>query len=114
MQFENNIHEETAREQISYIAENLSRGELLAQLAEESAELTQAALKHRRTFTESASPTPKTEDETLDNLIEEFADVLICAEAINHQETKLFGKTFTDIYEYKLRRWCDRIKEART
>lgn len=30
MQFENNIHEETAQEQISYIAENLSRGELLA------------------------------------------------------------------------------------
>ena len=114
MQFENNIHEETAQEQISYIAENLSKGEILAQLAEESAELTQAALKHRRTFTEGASPTPKTEDETLDNLIEEFADVLICAEAINHQETKLFGKPFTNIYKYKLRRWYDRIKEART
>lgn len=34
MQFENNVHEETAQEQISYIAENLSRGEILAQLAE--------------------------------------------------------------------------------
>lgn len=111
---ENNIHEETAQEQISYIAENLSRGELLTQLAEESAELTQAALKHRRTFTEGASPTPKTEDETLGNLIEELADVLICTEAINRQGIKLFGKPFTDIYEYKLRRWCDRIKEART
>lgn len=112
MQFRNNIHEEIAQEQISYIAENLSRGELLAQLAEESAELTQAALKYRRTFTEGASPTPKTENETLDNLIEEFADVF--AEAISHQETKLFGKPFTNIYKYKLRRWCDRIKEART
>ena len=113
MQFKNNIHEETAQEQIFYIAENLSKGEILAQLAEESAELTQAALKHRRTFTEGASPTPKTEDETLDNLIEEFADVLICAEAINHQETKLFEKPFRDVYKYKLRRWYDRIKEAR-
>ena len=86
MQFENNVHEETAQEQISYIAENLSRGEIFAQLAEESAELIQAALKHRRTFTE---------DETLGNLIEEFADVLICAEAINRQGIQLFGKPFT-------------------
>ena len=47
---------------LEYIAENLSEEDILCQLAEEAAELAQAALKLRRAIT-GTNPTPASEDE---------------------------------------------------
>jgi hypothetical protein len=58
-----------------YLVDHLSESECLAQLAEEASELSQAALKLRRTITEGAFPTPVTEDEAMDNLVDEYSDV---------------------------------------
>ena len=56
------------------IKQHLPQDELLAQLAEECAELSQAALKLRRALT-GINPTPVTADEARRNLVEEAADV---------------------------------------
>ena len=56
------------------IKQRLPQDELLAQLAEECAELSQAALKLRRALT-GINPTPVTADEARWNLVEEVADV---------------------------------------
>ena len=53
---------------------HIPQDELLAQLAEECAELSQAALKLRRALT-CINPTPVTADEARWNLVEEVADV---------------------------------------
>lgn len=55
--------------------------ELLAQLGEEGAELSQAALKMRRVL-DKHNPTPVTLNEAEANLAEEFADVLVCMMAV--------------------------------
>lgn len=56
------------------IKQHLPQDELLTQLAEECAELSQAALKLRRALT-GINPTPVTADEARKNLVEEAADV---------------------------------------
>ena len=56
------------------IKQHLPQDELLAQLAEECAELLQAALKLRRALT-GINPTPVAADEARRNLVEEAADV---------------------------------------
>ena len=56
------------------IKQHLPQDELLAQLAEECAELSQAALKLRRALT-GINPTPGAADEARRNLVEEAADV---------------------------------------
>ena len=56
------------------IKQHLPQDELLAQLAEECAELSQAALKLRRALT-GINPTPVAADEARRNLAEEAADV---------------------------------------
>ena len=56
------------------IKQHLPQDELLAQLAEECAELSQAALKLRRALT-GINPTPVAADEARWNLVEEAADV---------------------------------------
>ena len=56
------------------IKQHIPQDELLAQLAEEAAELSQAALKLRRALT-GINPTPVTADEARRNLVEEAADV---------------------------------------
>lgn len=56
------------------IKQRLPQDELLAQLAEECSELSQAALKLRRALT-GINPTPVTVDEARKSLVEEAADV---------------------------------------
>ena len=56
------------------IKQHIPQDELLAQLAEECAELSQAALKLRRALT-GINPTPVTVDEARKSLVEEAADV---------------------------------------
>ena len=56
------------------IKQHIPQDELLAQLAAECAELSQAALKLRRALT-GINPTPVTVEEARKNLVEETADV---------------------------------------
>ena len=58
------------------ITSRVTRGDMLAQLAEECCELAQAALKLRRTF-EGTSPTPVTQEDAEREFREEIADVLL-------------------------------------
>ena len=60
------------------IIDILGEAEVLAQLAEEAAELAQAALKLRRVL-DGRNPTPVAEWEARDNLKEEYTDVVHCA-----------------------------------
>ena len=62
---------------LNYIVAHLSLSERVAQLAEEAAELAQAALKYRRAL-DGVNPTPVTLDQAYNNLNEEVSDVLTC------------------------------------
>ncbi len=93
---------------IEKIQDMLSEPELLCGLAEEAGELTQAALKYRRTLTMD-NPTPVSKDVARLDLLEEFGDVLLYAKM-------LFGdvydtETITDSVEHKIIRWLLRLQE---
>ena len=60
-----------------FIRGKLGKPEILAQLAEEAAELAQAALKYRRAITQD-NPTPVKPEDALEALREEIADVDLC------------------------------------
>ncbi len=62
---------------LDYIRSRVPADELLTGLAEEAAELAQAALKYRRARGISTNPTPVSEDEALAALVEEVADVAL-------------------------------------
>ena len=63
------------------IIEILGESEVLAQLAEEAAELAQAALKLRRVL-DGRNPTPATKESFRANLVEEYNDVVNCAQLL--------------------------------
>ena len=96
------------------VTEYLTPSEILAQMAEEGAELVQAALKLRRAI-DKKNPTPKSIDECSDNLTEEFADVLVCltvfAEAFGVDFDSLMDE-IGNIGEAKMKRWAERLEEA--
>ena len=83
---------------------------VLEQLAEECAELAQASLKYARLL-RGDNPTPKTEQECLEALTEEMADVELC-------NSLLMGGDYVDfdavmeLIEVKDKRWHGRIREA--
>lgn len=89
------------------ISDFLSSKEILCQLAEEAAELSQAALKLRRAI-DGQNPTPKTYDECKVRLCEEVADVLVCLE-----DTDLLDGTDLDMIDVFLTtkhdRWLSRL-----
>ena len=82
-------------------------GELLAGLAEECGELTQAALKLRRTF-DQVNPTPVSNDVAIDKLYEEIADVLLYID-----ELKLCKEDIDRIKAQKKERWLKRLESAK-
>lgn len=87
------------------IAANLGMPEVLAQLAEEAAELSQAALKLRRAL-DKRNPTPVSVAEADMSLQEEFADVLLCMTMVGVEE----GSVERTIRR-KAPRWATRINE---
>ena len=94
---------------IEYIKENVAERELLEQLAEEGAEMTQAALKLIRDKGLSNNPTPKEAEQLKRELLEEFADVSIIVFVLFS-----FMVTPPFIYENnKIKRWVKRLKEAK-
>lgn len=81
--------------------------DLLEQLAEESAELSQAALKLIRAKGMSQNPTPISEVEALASLIEEVNDVLIILVILGLADQSA-------VHDWrKLARWAERIEEKR-
>ena len=80
--------------------------ELLAGLAEESAELAQAALKLRRAY-DQTNPTPVTKEDAYDDLLEEIADVHLYLDQLS-----LNWVAIDDIMEFKGMRWRERLKGA--
>lgn len=88
------------------IIETIGTEAVLEQLAEESAELAQAALKLARKM-RGVNPTPKTEEECWEALIEEMADVQVCWEQLDLG----FGvrKVIHDIAQEKTERWARRL-----
>jgi len=89
------------------VNELLSKPELLTQLAEEAAELSQAALKLRRAMT-GENPTPKTVTECVAALNEEVADVEICLNELGFYRDWLTAER-SKLYESKTKRWISRL-----
>lgn len=75
----------------------------LIQLAEEAAELSQAAIKFVRVL---RGETPVTKDEALENLTEELADVSVCMTSVNDLVPL---SEVAEIIADKVQRWEDRI-----
>jgi NTP pyrophosphatase (non-canonical NTP hydrolase) len=84
----------------------LGLSEVLAQLAEEASELSQAALKMRRVL-DGRNPTPVTLDAAESNLQEEFADVFLCMAGLVGVDTAAAERTI----RAKIVRWLDRLEE---
>ena len=91
------------------IKRHIPQDELLAQLAEECAELSQAALKLRRALT-GINPTPVTAEEARKNLVEETADVYnvlgLLLDAVDNAE-------IYSIIRRKKERWLKRLKRMK-
>lgn len=87
------------------IAEKIGMPAVLEQLAEESSELAQAALKLARILRRE-NPTPVSYQEAIEHLREEVADVNVCT----FELYDICGLANTvDIEADKYTRWCERI-----
>lgn len=95
--------EDSIESDIYYIAHNLDIDDLFLQMAEEAAELSQACLKYVRAH-KGNNPTKDSEDVYLKEIIEEFTDVQVCADAIDITDD-------SDIHDSKIHRWADRIRK---
>lgn len=98
---------ESERYTLNKIMGRLSTTESLAQVAEESAELAQAALKLRRAI-DGSNPTPKSIAEASDAFNEELADVLLAAYVAGYDEGKV-----ARIMRRKMTRWIKRLEQGR-
>lgn len=95
------------------ITDLLPATEILAQMAEEASELSQAALKLRRAM-DGVNPTPKTVPECWENFIEEYADVFLCINALLESlgvSLDDFTDKAADIVFKKEARWLTRLQE---
>lgn len=79
----------------------LEEQDLLLQLAEESAELSQACCKLAR-HERSVNPTGLSREECVNKVIEELSDVLLCAAMLPYRPD-------WQIIEMKKKRWEDRL-----
>lgn len=89
---------------LEYIRSCLSREELLAQLAEEAAELSQAALKYRRAL-DGTNPARIGSDAAYANLLNEFADVELSIWALGIPCGKDEADSICMVIAEKMDRW---------
>lgn len=89
-----------------YIKSRLSNRALLEQLAEEAAEVSQAALKLIRAMPNSDNPTPVTFNEACEDLSNELIDVVIVADILG---LTLSTEAIKDDHP-KLVRWAERLR----
>ena len=101
---------------LEYIAANLNDEDILCQIAEEAAELAQAALKLRRAITQT-NPTPVSDEEAVDSIIEEYADTIgafeIWAAKCGGDGVRLVGYDLAEIIDAKYARKVKQIKEGK-
>ncbi len=93
---------------MKYIRSRISACEALAQLAEEAAELAQAALKLRRVL-DGTNPTPVRQSEAIDRVAEEIGDVLLCARVAYFNPD---SRGIRDAVRRKKARWAWRLRNA--
>lgn len=92
------------------IKSHVGEDEVLAQMAEEAAELAQACLKLRRALM-NVNPTPVTEGEAVAKLTEEFSDVMLCMELLGlHKPDPEQVRSWV---MYKASRWAKRLREGK-
>ena len=89
---------------MSIITERIPVCELLAGLAEEAAELAQAALKLRRCY-DGTNPTPADPDRQYECLLEEIGDVELYIEQLH-----INRQVIDDYKAAKLERWQRRLE----
>ena len=90
---------------MSIITERIPVCEFLAGLAEEAAELAQAALKLRRCY-DGINPTPADPDRQYECLLEEIGDVELYIDQLS-----INRPVINDYKAAKLERWKRRLKE---
>lgn len=95
-------------EDVKYIRSRLNDEDIYYQLAEEAAELSEAALKMARVL-RGKNPTPVTEQEAFLGLLSEYADVEVCIAALNWKIKDL--NAVTTMKTYKSSRWVKRLQE---
>lgn len=88
---------------IENIANSLGVEELLCQLAEECAELAQAANHYRRTLSKK-NQARMSENEAKENLIEEIADVSLCLKVLG-ADSGIIRMKANKIMAEKMERW---------
>ena len=88
------------------IRERVKLEEMLTGLAEESAELAQAALKYRRALFQT-SYTPVGKDEAYERLCEEIADVLLYVDVLDVNIHRV-----AEIENEKEARWLERLRQC--
>ena len=90
------------------ISDILPKTEILAQLAEEASELSQAALKLRRAL-DGTNPTPKSVEECRKAFEEEYADVVNCIIALDCMDDAAFERMQKMQHEKEVR-WLSRLE----
>lgn len=79
--------------------------------AEEAVELAHACLKYARKL-RGENPTPKSEEDIMDALIEEVADIGVCVGKL--LDCGIVPQKDVDaVIEYKTERWEERLKEKK-
>lgn len=91
-----------------YVIEKIGEAAALEQLAEEAAELAQAALKLAR-ITRGENPTPVKRDQAFDALVEELADVKLCVSVL---ETEYGSFNTEGTVAMKYQRWLHRLSKV--
>lgn len=92
------------------ITDYLTTPGLLCQLAEECAELAQAALKLKRAM-EGINPTPKSVEECVAGMEEEIADVMLCVDTLGFYDDD-HVENENRIMDEKRIRWLKRLEAA--
>ena len=92
------------------IIDSIGLPAVLEQLAEECSELAQASLKYAR-FMRGENPTPKTEEECRNALVEEMADVQLMIDLLTMSGIIGDAEIRTRMGK-KMLRWLDRMREA--
>ena len=98
------------QERIEAAIYSLPRGERLAQLAEECAELSHAALKLRRAL-EGVNPTPVTVVEAEEGLEAEIADVILSIFSVVEGYEIIGPGEVCERMEAKMLRWARRLTD---
>lgn len=106
----NDALDDLLTEDQSIIRNHIGEDEVLAQMAEEAAELAQACLKLRRALM-NVNPTPVSEQEAVLKLAEEFSDVMLCMELLGLH--KPGPDSVKHWMTFKANRWAKRLREGK-